>query len=811
MKRVSEAVVGLAVAVCFLACTTDVGQVALDVSLEGEPEDVSAAETSVATEVGFADAAVDSAAPELVFEEVEVGNWDVDVGLQPGEAGYPCESGEECYSSYCIQTPNGKQCTVTCESECPFGWECAFHTPSLPDEVYVCVPQFLSLCRPCMTNEECMVNGADTGQACVSYLGHGNFCAEVCSGEELCPEPYKCLGADDVTGKDGSYCVLDDASCECNQWFADQGAWTTCYSENEWGVCEGERKCTADGLTDCDAPAPAPESCNGLDDDCDELVDEEIEPSPCLVMNQFGNCPGEEVCVEGEQVCQGEEAEFEACDGMDNDCDGMTDEGYEDTDGDGKANCIESDKDNDGILDGMDNCPGIFNPVQDDFDMDGQGDLCDQDDDNDMAGDTDDCGPKDDEVYPGAKESCDGKDNDCNAIVDEGYPDTDADGWKDCVDEDDDGDGALDAQDCAPLNEEAFPGNAEACDGIDNDCNGQTDEGFSDLNGNGTADCVDEDIDGDGAPNATDNCPLVANEGQEDADSDGLGDACDADADGDSIPDAVDNCLGLKNTQQADLDGDGLGDVCDDDLDGDGAENGADNCPLVANGGQADLDNDGTGDACEEDKDGDGVPDNLDCAPANGLVYPGAEEVCDGADNNCNSSVDEGFPDKDADGLKNCVDQDDDDDGTADEADCAPLNPLVHPAAIEICDGLDNNCDDKVDEGFGDISCGKGVCAHSVPACLDGMPQACDPLEGISVELCDGQDNDCDGLTDEDLGWVTCGKGECDHTVAACLGGAPNECDPMAGAVEELCDGLDNDCDGKVDEELATLACGKGA
>ncbi len=771
------------------------------------PDSTEATETLVPDLPGAVDSGFDLAG------DLPGTDWGIPDGAGPGigETGWSCEEGADCNSGFCILTSDGKQCTQTCEEECPLGWLCLQYTPSLPDQVFLCAPAFLGLCRPCRSNAECMFNGVDAGERCLSYGAAGGFCGGACGeGKPACPPGYLCEEGVDLSGASAQQCHVEGGPCECAQLAIDQAASTDCRIENEWGSCWGERACVAEGLTECSAPVPAEESCNGADDDCDGEVDEGTGGAECFVTNQFGACPGTVSCVDGASQCNGPAPKAELCDGIDNDCDGEVDEGFPDTDDDGIADCLEADKDGDGIPDGLDNCPSTFNPGQSNNDLDAQGDVCDLDDDNDLTSDDQDCAPLDPEAHPGAQETCDGKDNDCNGLVDEGFVDTDADGWKDCVDKDDDNDGSPDETDCGPTLPAVHPGAAELCDGADNNCNQQVDEGYPDMDGDGAADCVDGDADGDQVPGPEDNCPLTPNPDQADLDADGVGDACDADDDGDSIPDGVDNCPLLKNTLQGDIDGDGLGDLCDPDMDGDGAPNGEDNCPLVANPGQADADLDGIGDACEDDTDGDGTPDAQDCAPLDPMTYPGASEKCDGADNDCDLLADEGFPDFDADGVKNCVDEDDDDDGDPDDGDCAPLDAAVHHLADELCDGKDNDCNGLVDDGFPLLTCGKGVCAHSVQGCVGGVLQLCDPSEGAAEETCDGLDNDCDGLLDEDQGSTACGLGVCAHVSANCVGGKENSCDPLAGAGVETCDGLDNDCDGKTDEDQPLLACGKG-
>jgi PKD repeat protein len=148
--------------------------------------------------------------------------------------------------------------------------------------------------------------------------------------------------------------------------------------------------------------------------------------------------------------------------------------------------------------------------------------------------------------------------------------------------------------------------------------------------------------------------------------------------------------------------------------------------------------------------------------------------------------------------------------------DCNDKNASINPAATEVCDGVDNNCNGVIDEGLGTTTCGVGACQVTISNCIDGVPQVCVPLSP-TAEICDGIDNDCNGVIDDGLTRPTsCGVGACagNTGIETCSAGTwgNNTCNPFAGATAEICDGVDNNCNGAVDEGLTRpTTCGVGA
>jgi hypothetical protein len=319
---------------------------------------------------------------------------------------------------------------------------------------------------------------------------------------------------------------------------------------------------------------------------------------------------------------------------------------------------------------------------------------------------------------------------------------------------DEDGDGVVAADDCDDTLSWVYPGATEACDGIDNDCDGEVDEDLA------RTFYMDADSDGYGDEASTvEDCEAPSGAVSDSSDCD--------DGDAEIHPGAVEECDEIDNDCDSEVDEDVMITVYAD-ADGDGyGEDSKGESACEAGSGQVEIAG--------------------DCDDSDSEMHPGASEICDGMDNDCDDLVDDDDVIDDPSAETFYADADDDNSGDPDSPraaceepegyvdnadDCDDDDRMIKPDGLEICDGIDNDCDELIDDADDSLDTGT---AYELYPDVDG--------DGY------GDESLAEWLCDTDSAYVSVG-GDCDDTD-----------DRVYESADEECDEVDNDCDGEIDEE----------
>ncbi|MBN2802928.1 MAG: hypothetical protein JXR91_07525, partial [Deltaproteobacteria bacterium] len=693
------------------------------------------------------------------------------------------------------------------------------------------------------TDNGCLPDGTNCNDVCVAGITKCVSGGLVCQGE-VNGTSEVCNGLDDDCNG-----TIDDGITEGGLCPSQASSWVLQSASNPKTICKaGKLDCqAAAGMVcvpdDAEIVAPGAEICDGLDNDCDGLIDEGLYGAcggctgPECASADAGECRvGIGQCDPSKSTpgnpdytlnCNDQGPVQEVCDGKDNDCDGDIDNEDSDmtsvagacypsglpgcvSDGHGGFTCNGTCGEGEFICsEGKVICDGYVSPVT-------EGVVCD-DKDNNCNGQKDEgivnqCGdPIDTDAYPGAAYGVGA----CRYGVQYCSPGVTAnpDDWGDCT-------GAQGPK-------------SELCNGIDDDCDGKYED----------AENADLLANNDDDPKTVDS--LV---GKECGTCNGVYE-CIENTDVTATYPLTSDVMGAYKLSCA---GNQIEPEICDGLDQNCNGVADDGIPALVCGGCTDTENwdcidtdPGAGECQEGTRPCIGISGySTQCYGSIGPV----PEKCDGRDNDCNGWTDDGlsevnttcrealgecsaglyecFTDTDSATTLKCCDEE-----VYINSGGAECIPPRYPA-IEICDGLDNDCNGTPDDELALVgeTCGSGlgVCSPGHLKCLEVGDTDSDAVNGYNyicvgattgtAEECDNEDNDCDGLVDEEIpsqgicsnapGWNTDtdmqaenpeGVGVCNVGELVCVNGAI-VCNASQSRAE-VCDGLDNDCDGEIDEE----------